>query len=299
MLITRLFPILALIAALLGYLLPEYITPAKSIIVPLLMLVMLSMGLTLSHQDFIQVKNYKAALLAGLIVQFSVMPLTALAISILFGLSSQLTLGMLLVGSVAGGTASNVITYLANGNVALSVSMTACSTLASVIMTPLLMLLLADSSVDIPAQDMLYSLLKIILLPIGVGVLLNHYARHAVKRIHTALAPFAVLVIVSIIAIVVALNASRLSSISILVLIAPLLHNLTGLLFGYQIARLLKFDSTICRTVAIEVGMQNSGLAAALAIKLFSPMAAIPGAIFSVWLNVTGSIFASFIRKKP
>jgi BASS family bile acid:Na+ symporter len=289
----KLFPLVAIIGAVIGYLLPDLVSNARVAIVPLLMLIMLSMGLTLHASDFAKVAKLKSALLLGMVLQFSVMPLAALLVSHLFGLSTQLTIGMLLVGSVAGGTASNVMTFLAKGNVALSVVMTATSTLASVVLTPILMVSLAGSSVDVPAKELLYSLMIIILLPVAVGVLLNSLAGKHLQNLGSVLAPVAMAAIVVIIAIVVALNAGRLASINPVILLAPLVHNLIGLLVGYQAAKLCGFNASICRTLAIEVGMQNSGLATALALKFFTPLAAVPGAIFSVWLNISGAIFAA------
>lgn len=175
----------------------------------------------------------------------------------------------------------------------MSVSMTALSTVLSVVMTPLLLGALVGSQVDVPATAILVSLFKIILLPIGIGVAINVLAHHSVRKFESALAPLSVLAILSIIAIVVAINADNLAAIGVWVVIATLIHNVAGLMFGYLAAFLLGFDRVVCRTLAIEVGMQNSGLATALALKYFNPVAALPGAIFSVWLNITGSIFAS------
>lgn len=296
--VLKLFPWLAALAGLLGYFAAEHIAIARPAIVPLLMLVMLSMGLTLSHRDFIRVTEYKSAVLLGLILQFSVMPLTAVLISQLFSLPSELMIGMLLVGTVAGGTASNVMAFLAQGNVALSVTMTAVSTLVSVALTPLLMLWLAGSQVDVPALDMLRSLAVIILIPVALGVIVNSLAATTINKIVPALAPLAMWAIASIIAIVVALNADKIASINPLFILAPLLHNLIGLTAGYQVAKLLRYEPAICRTIALEVGMQNSGLATALALKFFTPLAAVPGAIFSVWLNLTGAVFAARVSKK-
>jgi BASS family bile acid:Na+ symporter len=186
----KLFPIWAPLAALLGFLLAPQMANWGGAIVPLLTVVMLCMGLTLKPADFIAVGQYKKAFGLGMLLQFSVMPLGALLISILFGLGPELTVGMVLVGSVAGGTSSNVMTYLARGNVALSVSMTACSTLASVVMTPLLLSLLVGTKVDVPAVDMLLSLFRIILLPVMLGVAINHWAGTLAQRLQPALAPF-------------------------------------------------------------------------------------------------------------
>jgi len=226
-------------------------------------------------------------------LQFTVMPLMALLIARLFQLNSELTTGLVLVGSVAGGTASNVITLLARGNVALSVSMTSISTLVSVLMTPLLMTWLVGSTVPVPAAAMIGSLFKIILLPVGLGVVLNVFAENWVKSLRPILPGFSVVVIALIIATVVALNAERIATVALWIFAATLLHNLSGMAIGYWVATLVGFNSVVCRTIAIEVGMQNSGLAATLALKFFGAAAALPGAIFSIWLNITGSIFAS------
>jgi len=293
----KLFPVWAPLAALLGFVLAPQMENWGGSIVPLLTVIMLCMGLTLKPADFVALGGYKKAFLAGLLLQFSVMPVGALCIARLFGLSPDLTVGLVLVGSVAGGTSSNVMTYIAGGNVALSVSMTACSTLASVLMTPLLLSLLVGSSVDVPAIDMLLSLFRIILAPILLGVVINRFAARLTARLQPTLAPLAVIAILIIIAIVVALNADRLQEVAAAVIFATLMHNVIGLSLGYMAARLLGFDSIICRTIAIEVGMQNSGLATALAIKFFTPISALPGAIFSVWLNITGSIFASMCAR--
>ncbi len=289
----KLFPLWAPLAAVLGFLFEPALANTGAAIVPLLTVVMLCMGLTLKPADFVAVGGYKGAFALGMLLQFSVMPLAALGIARLFGLDTDLTVGLVLVGSVAGGTSSNVMTYIARGNVALSVSMTACSTLAGVIMTPLLLSLLVGTRVDVPALDMLLSLVKIILAPVALGVAINSMAERYVQRIKPALAPMAVLAILAIIAIVVALNADNLRVVALTVVLATLAHNLAGLLLGYLAAKAAGFDRAICRTIAIEVGMQNSGLATALALKFFAPIAALPGAIFSVWLNITGSVFAS------
>jgi len=293
----RFFPLWAPLAALLGFLLAPHMTGWGGAIVPLLTVVMLCMGLTLKPADFIAVGGYKKAFLLGIVLQFTVMPISALLIAKLFSLSPELTVGLVLVGSVAGGTSSNVLTYIAGGNVALSVSMTAFSTLASVLMTPMLLSLLVGSTVDVPAVDMLLSLFRIILLPVVLGVVINQFAGRLVNRIKPALAPLSVIAILIIIAIVVALNANALREVAIMVVLATLTHNVLGLMLGFYAARLLGFDSVICRTIAIEVGMQNSGLATALALKFFAPISALPGAIFSVWLNITGSIFASMCAR--
>jgi len=289
----KLFPLWAPLAALLGFLLAEPLAGWGGAIVPLLTVVMLCMGLTLRPRDFVAIGKYRGAFLTGMALQFTVMPLMALLIATLFRLGPDLTVGLVLVGSVAGGTASNVMTFLARGNVALSVAMTATSTLASVLLTPFLLSVLVGATVDVPAADMLASLFRIVLLPVAFGVILNSLVPEFVRKLTPALAPLAVLAILTIIAIVVGINAGRLREVALAVVFATLLHNVSGLALGYAAARLMRFEPAICRTIALEVGMQNSGLATALALKFFAPVAALPGAIFSVWLNVTGAVFAA------
>jgi len=288
-----LFPLWAPLAAAAGLLFSATLAAWSAAIVPLLTVVMLCMGLTLTPRDFLKVGAYRFAFLTGLVLQFTVMPLMAVLIATLFRLGPDLTVGLVLVGSVAGGTSSNVMTFIARGNVALSVAMTATSTLAGVVMTPLLLSLLVGSTVHVPAADMLMSLFKIVLLPVTLGVTINALAGHRVRKVLPALAPLAVVAILVIIAIVVGLNADRLRNVGFTVVLATLLHNVSGLVLGYLAAKALRFEPAICRTIALEVGMQNSGLATALALKFFNPAAALPGAIFSVWLNITGSVFAS------
>ncbi|MEL6828515.1 MAG: bile acid:sodium symporter family protein [Pseudomonadota bacterium] len=287
-----LFPLWVILAAIAGLSNPELLTSMSAWIVPLLVGVMLCMGLTLSINDFIKISQHKGALLLGLVLQFSVMPCIAFVVSLAFGFSPEVTAGMVLLGSVAGGTASNVMTLIAGGNVALSVSMTAFSTIFSIILTPLLLLFWIGSTVEVQATAMLINLFKIVLIPVAAGVLINNFFNGAVKRIELALAPIAVVLIVVIIAIVIALNANRISDGALAIGIATLIHNVAGLIIGYIVARLFRYDSVVARTIAIEVGMQNSGLATVLALKFFSPLAALPGAMFSIWLNITGSIFA-------
>ncbi len=293
----RLFPLWAILLGTVGYLLPATFTPMASGIAWLLALVMFAMGLTLSAADFARVARTPKPILLGLALQFTVMPLAALAVSRLLGLSAELTTGMVLVGSAAGGTASNVITWLAGGRVALSVSMTLASTLASVLLTPLITWLLLQNAVEINAAGMLVSISKIVLAPVLLGVVVHHFTARAVKRIEPLLASVAVALIVLIVAIVVALNAGRLASIGAVVLLAVVMHNGIGLLGGYWLARALRFDEPTCRTIAIEVGMQNSGLAVALAQQFFTATAALPGALFSVWHNVSGSLLASWWKR--
>jgi BASS family bile acid:Na+ symporter len=293
----QLFPLWAVICSAIAYFNPSLFAGFKSSIVPLLMFIMLTMGLTLKPEDFKRVVENKKAVGLGLVLQFTVMPVTAFLLSQLFALDTQMLIGMVLVGAVAGGTASNVLCYLAKGDVALSVTMTAISTLVGVIMTPLLTSLLISQDIDIPVLSMLSSLAKIVLLPLLVGVTLNYVFANVIEKIHSKLPIIAMLAIIFIISIIVALNQQKLQSLSLLIVAAVVAHNLIGLTLGYWAPKKLGFDEQVCRTVAFEVGLQNSGLAVALAIKFFTPTAAIAGTIFSIWHNISGSLLAAYWQK--
>jgi BASS family bile acid:Na+ symporter len=297
--VTQLFPLWAVLFSVCAYIFPAVFVDLKSQIVPLLTIIMLAMGLTLRPQDFLNVVNNKKAVAIGLLLQFSVMPLAALAISLLLGFDPMLTVGMVLVGSVAGGTSSNVMCYLARGDVALSITMTSISTLLGVVLTPLLVELLAGKSVDVPALGMLMSLVKIVLVPVGIGLLLNITMHSLTRKLEPVLPLISMTAIVLIIAIVVALNAGQLASIGPIVALAVILHNSIGLASGYWICRALGFSESTCRTVSFEVGLQNSGLATALAMKFFTPASAVAGTLFSVWHNLSGSLVAGYWAKRP
>ncbi|EOC1795453.1 bile acid:sodium symporter family protein [Vibrio fluvialis] len=297
--ITQLFPLWAVLFSLCAYFFPSVFVDLKSQIVPLLTIIMLAMGLTLKPKDFLNVVTNKKAIGIGLILQFSVMPLAALLVSLLLGFDPMLTIGMVLVGSVAGGTSSNVMCYLAKGDVALSITMTSISTLLGVVLTPLLVKLLAGQSVDVPAMSMLMSLVKIVLVPVSIGLLCNVLLHSVTEKLELVLPLISMVAIVMIIAIVVALNASQLATIGPIVALAVILHNSIGLASGYWICRALGFNESICRTVAFEVGLQNSGLATALAMKFFTPASAVAGTIFSIWHNLSGSLLAGYWAKRP
>ncbi|MCG2837592.1 bile acid:sodium symporter family protein [Photobacterium sp. WH77] len=296
--VIRLFPLWAVLLSGYAYVQPAFFVELKAAIVPLLTFVMLTMGLTLKMTDFLAAVQNKRAVSVGVLLQFTVMPLVAIVLSLALGFNPEQTVGMVLVGSVAGGTASNVICYLAKGDVALSITMTAMSTLLGVFLTPLLTGSLAGLSVEVPMMAMLSSLVKMVLLPVLGGVLINHFVAGFTRRLAPVLPLLSVVAIVIIIAIVVALNAESLTQIGPVIALAVILHNGIGLAAGYFSCRLLGFNETVCRTIAIEVGLQNSGLATALAMKFFSPVAAIPGTLFSIWHNISGSMLAAYWSKK-
>ncbi len=296
--IIRYFPLLAIFAATVGAFLPQLLTPLSNFIVPLLTLIMFAMGLTLSFSNFKSVLQQPLKIILGTSLQFILMPLAAFLISHLFALERELMIGMVLVGCCPGGTASNVICYLANGELALSISLTMVSTLMSVIATPLLTLLYLGQAIEVPIAGMISSIFQMVIVPVFVGLILNTYFSKNLVKLTPVLPVISVVSIVLIIGIVVALNSDNLVVISGLVIIAVILHNAIGICMAYAISKQFKYDEKTCRTIAIEVGMQNSGLGVALASQFYSSLAALPGAVFSLWHNLSGSLLAGYWSKK-
>ena len=292
------FPVGALLLSLIAYFNPTLFITAKAAIIPLLALVMFFMGMTLTWHNFKQALKQPWIILLTIGIQFVFMPLFAYLLARSLQLSEAHTIGLVLVGCSAGGTASNVICYLAKGNVALSILMTMASTLCAVVAMPLLSYAYLNQSVAVPVLDMMRSILLIVFIPVLSGTSINSFFGRYLLKLQRVFPIFSSLAIALIIAIIVALNQQNFSNLSWAVFIAIVLHNLSGMMIGYFIPRLLKYDAVICRTVSIEVGMQNSGLSVALAMKYFSVAAALPGAMFSIWHNVSGSTLAIYWRRK-
>lgn len=295
---TQLFPLWAVIFSVSAFFKPAFFTGLKDAIVPLLAIIMIGMGMMLSAADFKRVFRQPRAISLGIFLQFALMPLAAVIISKILGLPVELTTGMVLLGACPGGTASNVITYLAGGNLALSITMTSFSTLLAVIATPTLTWLYVGQSVPVPIADMLLSILKIIIIPVTAGLAINTFFAAKLRPVKNVFPLISVIAIVVIIAIVVALNQQKIQTMGFIVITAVILHNMSGLIGGYWIPRALKMDEKTCRTIAIEVAMQNSGLSVALAVKYFSALAALPGALFSIWHNLSGSLLAGYWSTK-
>ncbi len=293
-----LFPLWAILLSLLAFFAADAFASLQSLIVPLLATVMFVMGLNLTREDFTRIVNDPKPIFIGVLLQFLLMPLLAITLSAMLQLSNQLTAGMVLVGSCAGGTASNVISYLAKADLALSISMTVTSTLVGVLATPFLCSFYLSQTIDVDTWAMLVSILQMVFVPVLAGALINHYAAGAVQRVETMLPSLSIVLILLIIAIVVALNSERLTEVGLLTLLAVIIHNLGGLLGGFYLSRLLGLNVKQSHTIAIEVGMQNSGLGVALALQFFSATAALPGVLFSVWHNISGSILAAYWSSK-
>lgn len=293
-----LFPFAAICFSVFSFSFSELFMPLKGYIIPLLMIIMLGMGLTLNLGDFKTVWHKKFAICIGVFLQFLFMPLIALLVSKMLGFNEALTIGMMLVGTSAGGTASNVITYLAKGDLALSVSMTLTSTLLAIFLMPFLMWVYVGQEINLPAQSMLIDLVKITLIPLFIGVSMNTFLNKFVNLFKPALPVLSMTAIIFIIGVIVAINAKNFKDIGLSVAFAVVLHNVIGMISGYYGAKLFKFDEKTARTIAIEVGMQNSGLSVAMAMKYFTPVSALAGAIFSIWHNISGAIFASYCTSK-
>ena len=293
-----LFPLWALLISLIAFFLNAPFAALNTAIVPLLATVMFLMGLTLTKADIERIVKDPKPILVGVVLQFLLMPVMALTFSKMLQLSHQLTIGMVLVGSCAGGTASNVVCYLAKGDVALSISLTMVSTLIGVIATPLLCAFYLSETVNVDTLALLFSIVQIVFIPVVLGFSCKLFISDFSNRVDPFIPTLSVLIIILIIAIVVALNADRLLDVGLITLIAVILHNLSGLAGGYYISRLIGLDIKQSQTVAIEVGMQNSGLGVALATQFFSATAALPGALFSVWHNISGSLLASIWSRK-
>ena len=291
---------LVLLVGAVALFLPEsFIWIETKTINPMLGVIMFGMGLTLSPKDFKIVLSRPKDILIGCLAQFTIMPLLAWLLTLAFSLPKELALGVILVGCCPGGTASNVITYLAKGDLALSVGMTACSTLLAPIVTPLLVWLMAGTMVNVDTLGMLLSIVYVVIAPIIVGLLCQHFLPKLTKAVTPYLPAFSSLAIAVTVGIVVSHNADRLMLGGMIVILVVMLHNLLGLSLGFTIGRLLRLEKPKCVALSIEVGMQNSGLASSLANMHFAayPLATVPGAIFSVWHNISGALAARSFQR--
>ena len=293
----NIFPAGAVLFSLYACIHPAWLNRLGFLIVPLLGAIMLGMGATLSVSDFASAIRKPKAVCTGLVLQFTLMPLLACAVGKLLHLPQEQYIGLVMVGCVAGGTASNVITYLAGGDVALSITMTACSTAAGVFLTPLVSSLYLGKTVELPALEMFKSILLVVALPVSLGLIINHLCRRKKELLNTVCPVFSVAAIIFVIGIIVSLNVETLRHSGALVLAAVILHNGSGMACGYLFARLLKCSRKTAVTIAIEVGMQNSGLAVALSKQFFGIASALPGAIFSIWHNISGALLSGLSKR--
>ena len=265
----------------------------------LLMIVMFGMGLTMKLSDFAVVFARPRDVIIGCLAQFIVMPLLAFGLGKAFGLSNELLVGVILVGTCPGGTSSNVITYLSKGDTALSVGMTSINTLLAPFLTPALTYLYLRTTVSVDVKSMFVSIIQVVIIPIGLGLMINKLFGKYTQKISDVLPTVSVTAICLIVAAVVSHNSEKILSTGLVIFAVVILHNLLGYLCGYLIGVFFKMDLPRKKAVAIEIGMQNSGLATTLAGTAFPnlAMATVPGAIFSVWHNISGAILAGILNK--
>ena len=265
----------------------------------LLMVVMFGMGLTLKPADFIVVFKRPKDIIIGCIAQFTIMPLLAFGLGKLFGLEAGLLAGIILVGTCPGGTSSNVITYLSKGDVALSVGMTSVNTLLAPLLTPAITYLLLRTTVQVDVLSMLLSIIKVVIVPIVLGFVINHFFGKYTAKAAEALPLISVAAIALIVAAVVSHNAQRILETGAVVFAVVVLHNMLGYALGFILGILLKLPLSKRKALSVEIGMQNSGLATSLAGTAFPDlaMATVPGAIFSVWHNISGAVLGNILRR--
>ena len=264
----------------------------------LLGIVMFGMGTTLRLRDFRLVFQRPKDVFVGALAQFTIMPGLAWLLAKGFGLPPELAAGVILVGTCPGGTSSNVMTYLARGDVALSVSMTMTTTILAPVVTPLLTWWLAGAWVDISLSAMMMSIVKVVIVPIVGGIIVNSLFGNFIQKYVKLLPLISVVAIVLIVGGVVAVSSQRIMETGALIMLVVMLHNLLGYALGFGIAKALRMDIAKVKAISIEVGMQNSGLATSLAMMHFGAAAAIPGAIFSVWHNISGSLAANYLSSR-
>ncbi|KGX86331.1 bile acid:sodium symporter family protein [Pontibacillus litoralis] len=292
------FAIWVIAFAIIAYLFPIGFTWIVPYIVPLLGFIMFGMGLSLAKEDFQEVARRPKDIAVGVGAQFLIMPLVAFGLATLLPLSDEVAAGVVLVGCCPGGTSSNVMTYLSKGDTALSVAITAVSTLLAPIVTPILVFILASQWMPVSASSLFLSIVKIVLIPIVLGFLLKSWLGSKVEAGVKALPLVSVISIVAIVTAVVSINQEQIAKTGALIFAIVMIHNILGYAIGYGFGKLFGMDTTKRRAVSIEVGMQNSGLGSTLAIAHLSPLAAVPSAIFSVWHNISGPIIASMFRKQ-
>lgn len=293
------FAFFVIATAVTAYFIPDAFTRFGAYITILLGVVMFGMGLTLKAADFKVVFTQPVPVIIGVLAQYTVMPLVAFGIAYALRLPPELAAGLVLLGCVPGGTASNVMVYLAKGNVALSVAMTSVSTLLAPVATPAILLLLAGQWLPVDAKSMFLSIFQVIIVPIALGLIVQRFFPLAVEKSISVVPLISVAAILIIVSAVTAANAGNVAEAGFIVFLAVFLHNGFGLLIGYLAAKAMGLSENDRRAISIEVGMQNSGLGVALATAHFSPLAALPSVWGAIWHNISGPIIATIWSKKP
>ncbi|MGK8802687.1 bile acid:sodium symporter family protein [Acinetobacter seifertii] len=294
--VQKTFALWVIVFAALALWQPEFFVWLKAYIPWILGIIMLGMGMTMTVDDFKGVLQSPKAVLIGVVAQFVVMPGLAYVLCKLFNLPPEIAVGVILVGCCPGGTASNVITYMAKGNVALSVACTSVSTLLAPVLTPAIFYLLASQWLKIDAASMFISILQVVLLPIVIGLILRTWLKRQVESYIQVMPLVSVIAIVAIVAAIIGGSKAAIFQSGLLILAVVILHNGFGYLLGFTAARFFKLPYADSKAIAVEVGMQNSGLGVALAAVHFaaSPITAVPSAIFSLWHNISGPALATY-----
>lgn len=299
------FTLWVIAAATISMIYPEYITDVggyktENLIVPLIQLIMFGMGTTMGIKDFVGVLKMPKGVIIGLGLQFAIMPLLAFCLTFFMNFPSEIAAGVILVGCVPGGVSSNILNFLSKGNLALSITLTSVATLLSPFITPFLMQQLAGQFIPIDVPAMFLSIGKMIFLPLIAGIIFNKIFRNRSIWLNAAMPLVAMAANVVIIAVIVAAGRDSLLTIGLLLFLAAIIHNAMGYLLGYWGSRLFKMNKTDSRTIAIEVGLQNGGMAAGIAFELgrASTMGLYP-AIFGTWMDISGSFLANWWRKNP
>lgn len=299
------FTIWVFAAASAGMFYPDYITDiggynTKGLIVPLVQLIMFGMGTAMSVQDFVGVIKMPKAVFIGLVCQFAIMPVIGFILAITFPFPAEIAAGVILIGSSPSGVASNVMTFLARGNLALSITLTTCATLIAPVVTPFLMQTLAGQLVPIVFLDMMISIINIVILPVLAGLLFNRVFRGKARWLHDAMPVISMTGIVVILGIMIAVGRDNLITIGMLLLLACIIHNAAGYFLGYWGCRMFRLDKKSCRTIAIEVGLQNGGLASGIAATMgkVATMGLAP-ILFGTWMDISGSFLANWWRDRP
>lgn len=297
--ITNFFTIWIILFSLSAFYYPNHFKGLTGLIVPTLGIIMFGMGMTLTIHDFRRVLARPRDVYIGVLLQYLLMPLGAFILVKVFNLNEFLAAGIILLGSCPGGTASNVITYLARGDLALSVTLTSVSTILSPVLIPVLMYFYASQWIEVPVIKLFISSVQIVIIPVLLGLGARAILKDRVNTFNEFLPSISTVAIIFIVGVIVAANSTAISTTGPKILLIVVIHNLFGLVAGYYIAKLFGMDNIRARTISIEVGMQNSGLAVALANLHFSALAALPAAIASVWHNISGSILAWWWRRSP
>lgn len=293
------FPTFILLGAIIAFIFPEPFIPLTNYINIFLTIIMFTMGLTLTVPDFQMVLKRPLPILIGVVAQFVIMPFLAIVVAKMFNLNPALAVGLLMLGSVPGGTSSNVIAFLARGDVALSVTMTSVSTIVSPIMTPFLMLMLAGTETAVDGGGMAWTLVQTVLLPVIIGLVLRVFLNKWIDKILPIFPYLSILGIGGVVFGAVAANAERLVSVGLIVFVAVIVHNVLGYVVGYLTGRVFKFPEAANRTMAIEIGTQSAGLASGMAGRFFTPEAALPGAVAALVHNITGAVYVGLVRNRP